>query len=82
MRRYLEQMQEHKKKVKFDQQEVLSMLNKNLRDEVLIQIIGGMIRKKRIFTYMFDERLQSEIIFLLEQKLYLMDDLVFDEGEK
>ena len=29
-------MQEHKKKVKFDQQEVLSMLNKNLRDEVLI----------------------------------------------
>lgn len=31
---------------------------------------------------MFDERLQSEIIFLLEQKLYLMDDLVFDEGEK
>lgn len=36
VRRYLEQMQEHKKKVKFDQQEVLSMLNKNLRDEVLI----------------------------------------------
>lgn len=31
---------------------------------------------------MFDERLQSEIIFLLEQKMYLMDDLVFDEGEK
>jgi hypothetical protein len=43
-------MQEHKKKEKLDQKQVLSMLNKNLQDEVLIHIIGKMIRKTRIFV--------------------------------
>lgn len=57
VRRYLEQMQEHKKKEKLDQKQVLSMLNKNLQDEVLIHIIGKMIRKTKIFLQIFDQRL-------------------------
>lgn len=40
VRRYLEQMQEHNKKEKMSQREVLDMLNKNLEDQVLIQIVG------------------------------------------
>lgn len=44
VRRYLEQMQEHKKREKLSQNEVLKMLNVNLRDEVLIHIVGKMIR--------------------------------------
>lgn len=36
VRRYLEQRLEHKKKEKLNQNEVLKMLNTNLKDEVLI----------------------------------------------
>ena len=33
------------------------MLNKNLQDEVLIQIIGNILRNTRLYVKMFDERL-------------------------
>jgi hypothetical protein len=39
------------------QYEVLEMLNKNLYDEVLIQIIGHIIRKQKVFVTMFDTKL-------------------------
>lgn len=58
------------------------MLNKNLQDEVLIHIMGKMIRKTRILVQRFDQRLQSEIIFMLKQQMFLMDDLIFEEGDK
>jgi len=58
-------MQEHKKREKLSQNEVLKMLNVNLRDEVLIHIVGKMLRSNRIFVKLFDDRLQSEMIFLL-----------------
>lgn len=53
----MEQRLEHKKKEKLNQNEVLKMLNTNLKDEVLIQIVGGIIRKQRLFVTMFDDRL-------------------------
>lgn len=82
VRRYLEQMQEHKKREKLSQSEVVEMLNVNLRDEVLIHIVGKMLRQNRIFVRLFDERLQSEMIFMLKQKMFLMDDHIFEEGDK
>jgi len=82
VRRYLEQRLEHKKKEKMNQNEVLKMLNKNLMDEVLVQIVGCILRKQRLFVTMFDDRLQSEILFMLKQRTVLMDDHIFDEGEK
>lgn len=75
-------MQDHKKQEKMTQPEVLSMLNKNLQDEVLIQIVGKILRNQRLFVKVFDERLQSEIIFMLKQKMFLMDDHIFEEGDK
>jgi hypothetical protein len=59
-------MQEHKKREKLSQNEVLKMLNVNLRDEVLIHIVGKMLRQNRIFVRLFEDRLQSEMIFLLQ----------------
>jgi len=41
-----------------------------------------MLRQKRIVVAIFDERLQSEIIFILQQKMFLMDDHIFEEGDK
>ena len=31
---------------------------------------------------MFDDRLQSEILFMLKQRTVLMDDHIFEEGDK
>ena len=82
VKRYLEQMQEHYKQEKLSQKEVLAMLNKNLQDEVLIQIVGRILRNQRLIVTLFDDRLQSEILFMLKQKMFLMDDHIFDEGDK
>jgi len=81
VRRYLEQMQDHKKKEKMSQNEVLTMLNRNLQDEVLIQIIGKILKKHKLFYTAFDIRLQSEIIFMLKQRLFNLDDNIFEEGD-
>ena len=75
-------MLEHLNNEKMSQQEVLSLLNTNLQDEVLIQIIGKMVTNQRLFVSLFDERILCEIIFMLKQKLYLMDDHIFEEGDK
>lgn len=57
------------------------MLNKNLQDEVLINIYGGIFNKQRLFYTIFDERLLSEMIFMLQQKNFNKDDHVFEEGD-
>lgn len=81
MRRYLEQLQEHKKKEKMSQNEVLGMLNRNLKDEVLIFIVGTIIQQQKLLSHCFDGRLQSEIIFMLRLCTYNLDDHVFDEND-
>ena len=48
----------------------------------MIQIIGKMVTNQRLFVSLFDERILCEIIFMLKQKLYLMDDHIFEEGDK
>ena len=53
----MEQLQDHKKRAKLTPNEVLEMLNVNLRDEVLIHIVGKMLRQNRIFVRLFDDRL-------------------------
>lgn len=49
---------------------------------MLIQIAGKILRTHRLYVTMFDERLQSEVIFMLTQKKYFMDDHVFEENDK
>jgi hypothetical protein len=41
-----------------------------------------MVTNQRLFVSLFDERILCEIIFMLKQKLYLMDDHIFEEGDK
>lgn len=41
-----------------------------------------MVTNQRLLVTLFDDRILCEIIFMLKQKLYLMDDHIFDEGDK
>jgi len=74
-------MQDHKKKEKMSNTEVLNMLNRNLRDEVLIEIVGAIMQRQKLISQSFDVRLQSEIIFMLKQRNYNLDDHVFEEND-
>lgn len=57
------------------------MLNKNLEDEVKIHLVGLIIKKQKFICTLFDEKVQSEIIFLIKQKNYSIDDSIFEEGD-
>ena len=81
VRRYLEQNLTHIKRQKLSQREVLEMLSKNLQDEVLVHIIGKTLRKQKVI-HIFDDRVQSAIIFMLQERLFLMDDHIFEEGDR
>ena len=58
------------------------MLNKNLRDEVLIEIIGKILYKQKLFQKNFDTKLLSEIIFMLKQFNFSLDDHIIEEGDE
>lgn len=81
VRFYLQQLQAHKKREKMNQNEIINMLNKNLRDEVLIHLVGQIIRKQKFITSNFENRLQSEIVFIIKQQNYNVDDHIFEEGD-
>lgn len=57
------------------------MLNKNLRDEVLIHLVGQIIRKQKFITSNFENRLQAEIVFIIKQQNFNVDDHIFEEGD-
>ena len=41
-----------------------------------------MVRQQKIFVCFYDDRIHSEVVFMLKQKMYLMDDHIFEEGDK
>ena len=47
----------------------------------MIRIIGRIIKGNRFLRKLCNERLQSEIIFMLDFKSYNIDDHIFEEGD-
>jgi len=74
-------MQDERKKNNLSHQDVLSHINSNLQDEIMVRIIGRIIKGNKFLRKLCDERLQSEIIFMLEFKYYNTDDHIFEEGD-
>ena len=77
---YLECLIEYKKVEKLEENEVLDLLNSNLKDQVIAFLNGSIIKECRMFDK-FDLSFLGDIIFCLERKLYAINDNVFDEGE-
>lgn len=82
VKKYLNLLQNHKKQQKLAQSEILSMLNKNLEEEVKIHLLGLLVRKQRFLCQTFDEKVQAEIVFLIKQQNYMIDDNIFEEGDR
>lgn len=77
---YLEFMIEDKRKHKLNESQVLDLLNENLREQVIAYLNGRILNSCKSFM-MFDMMFISEITFMLERSLFLMNDTVFEEGD-
>ena len=77
---YLDFLIEHKRTNKLNENEVLDLLNENLREQVIANLNGRILNECELFSQ-FDMIFISEITFLLERKLFVMSDTVFEEGD-
>jgi hypothetical protein len=77
---YLEFMIEHKRKNKLNENQVLELLNDNLKETVIANLNGRILKECNIFNN-FDMIFVSEITFALNRTLFVMSDVVFEEGE-
>lgn len=77
---YLEFLIEHKSKYKLNENQVLELLNENLREQVIANINGRILNECEIFDQ-FDMMFISEITFILDRKIFAMGDTVFEEGD-
>ena len=75
---YLGYLVEYKKKYKLEENEVLDMLNENLRKQVIAFLNGNMLMDCPLF-YGFSDDIISETTFILTRKMFSMDDYIFDE---
>jgi len=78
---YLDSLVEYKQKNKLEENEVLDLLNDNLREQVIAYLNGRVLKDWKAFNS-FDMVLISEITFMLFRRLYAMNDNVFEEDEK
>ena len=77
---YLDFLVEYKQHNKLDDNEVLELLNDNLREQVIAFLNGRILKECKAFDS-FDMILLSEITFMMERKLYSMSDNIFEEGD-
>lgn len=76
---YMEYLIEYKKTYKLEENQVLEMLNENLRDQVILYLNGKILMECSCFDY-FSPNLLSELTFILSRKMFAVDDCIFDEG--
>jgi hypothetical protein len=77
---YLEDLVDYKKQYKLEENEVLAMLNDNLRKQVIAFLNGNMLTNCPVFTGFSDDFI-SEITFILTRKMFAMGDNIFYEKE-
>jgi len=71
---------EHRRKHKLNENQVLDLLNENLREQVIANLNGRVLKECEVFNN-FDMIFVSEVTFALQRTLYVMSDTVFEEGE-
>ncbi len=81
IRRYLEYNWEYKKMIKIEEEEVMYLLNEDLKSKITVYLNGRHLH----FIDLFGEfRLDfiSELTFQLQKKKYALDDNIIFEGEQ
>jgi len=82
IRKYLEHNLEIRLDQKIDGNEVLSMINKNLREEIILELNGQSIKNFPFFNgYRGCERIGILLTRLLKDETITGNDLVFEKGD-
>ena len=75
---YMQYLIDYKQRYKLEENEVLDMLNENLKEQVIAFLNGRVLMECWWFDY-FSKDLLSEATFILTRKMFSVDDHLFDE---
>jgi len=81
VRRYLNYLYDNKKQYKLDEEDVLLMLNDTLKVETTIHLNGKLLNETPLFQS-FDVGFLSQLTFVIKKKIFMIDEHIFDEGDR
>lgn len=81
VRRYLNYLYDNKKQYKLDEEDVLLMLNDTLKVETTIHLNGKLLNETPLFQS-FDVGFLSQLTFVIKKKIFMVDEHIFDEGDR
>lgn len=81
VQRYFKYIVKNKREFKLELEEVLDLLNDNLRMELIVHLNGKMLHDSPIFRF-FSLSFLGELTFTLKTETYGFDDIIYEEGTK
>ena len=81
VRRYLDYLYDSKKEYKLEEEDVLQMLNDNLKVETTIHLNGKLLNETPLFKS-FEVAFLSQLTFVIKKRIFMMDEHIFDEGDR
>ena len=80
VRLYLNYLLDTKKEYKLEEEDVLEMLNENLRLETTVHLNGKILHDTPIFK-LFPIAFLSELTFVIKKKIFTIDEHIIEEGD-
>jgi hypothetical protein len=74
VRRYLEYVLDYKKQIKIEENEVMEILNENLRDQMTVYLNGRILKTIAVFGNNFGLDFLSEITFIFINQTFTVDE--------
>jgi hypothetical protein len=81
VRNYMNYVYDNKKKFKLDEEDVLLMLNENLRVETTVHLNAKLLNETPLFKS-FEVAFLSQLTFVIKKRIFVIDEHIFNEGDK
>lgn len=80
IKRYFQYIIENKRQYKLEENEVMEMLNDNLKVELVVHLNGKMLHDSTLFRY-FSLTFLSDLTFALIRETYTIEEAIFNEDQ-
>jgi hypothetical protein len=80
VRHYMNYLYDSKKLDKLEEEDVMEMLNENLRFETTVHLNGKLLNETPLFKS-FDVEFLSQLTFIIKKRIFVIDEHIFYEGE-
>jgi potassium voltage-gated channel Eag-related subfamily H protein 7 len=78
VKRYFRYIVEDKRQFKLEENEVMELLNENLKIELIVHLNGKMLHDSDLFRF-FSLSFLSELTFILKRETFTIEQKIFDE---